>query len=243
MSEVLGLPPTMMPSAPDLRAEVRQVLKASSEPLTLSKIRAHLPAAHRGVALEELAEGLQQLVDANVLYKYPPYRSPQDRYWDRPLTVHAAVLIREALAEGPLAWSHLRRKLPSYAVTHDGRAVAEEVLKDLVERGELHRHPTPGSRTGERYGVTPPDPKEPLRRELPGLFQKLETSYGFSRAQLRVAAISLLQEEEWGPSDPATVPTPAPAAVETLVAEALPDSDPEATDNPSPQADEQVASA
>ena len=66
--------------AADLRAEVRR-LEVSSEPLTLSKIRSHLPAAHRSVSLEFLAESLQQLVDANVFYKYPPYRSQQDRYW------------------------------------------------------------------------------------------------------------------------------------------------------------------
>jgi hypothetical protein len=89
----------------------------------------------------------------------------------------------------------------------------------------LHKHPTPGSRTGERYALTPPDPKEPLRRELPVLFQKLESLYGFSRAQLRVASISLLQEEEWGPAEPAAPArvvakaAPPPAEVETPAAE------------------------
>src|SRR5262249_52146726 len=165
MTQVLGLPPAMAPSAADIRAEVRRVLEVSPEPLTLSKIRSHLPAAHRTVSLEFLAESLQQLVDANVFYKYPPYRSQQDRYWDRPLTVHAAQLIRDALAEGPLAWSQLRRKLPGYVLEHDGKPVAHEVLEDLVAQGKLHKHPTPGSRTGERFGLTPPDPKEPLRRE------------------------------------------------------------------------------
>jgi hypothetical protein len=203
MTEVLGLPPAMEPDAPDLTAEVRRVLEASPEPLTLSKIRSHLPAAQRGIGLDVLTEGLERLVDANVFYRYPAYRSQQNRYWDRPMTVHVAQLIRDALAEGPLPWSQLRRKLPGYALEPKDKPVADAVLKDLVEQGKLYKHPTPGSRTGERFGLTPPDPKEPLRRELPVLFEKLESLYGFSRAQLRVASISLLQEEEWGPVEPA----------------------------------------
>ena len=68
-------------------AAVRRVLQASPEPLTLSKIRAALPANFRAVSLEALAEVLQRQVAANVLVPYPKYRSPQDRYWDRPMRV------------------------------------------------------------------------------------------------------------------------------------------------------------
>lgn len=232
MTEVLGLPPAMTPSAPDLLTEVRRVLEVSPEPLTLSKIRSHLPTAHRSIPLETLTEGLERLVDANVFYRYPAYRSQQNRYWDRPMTVHAAQLIRDALAEGPLAWSQLRRKLPGYVLEPKDKPVADAVLKDLVEQGKLHKHPTPGSRTGERYGLKPPDPKEPLRRELPGLFAKLESAYGFSRAQLRVATISLLQEEEWGPAEP---PAPAPArAPAAAVAPPPPAVEPESEPEPEP---------
>src|SRR5262249_19085176 len=135
-----------------------------------------------------------------------------------PMPVHVAQLIRDALAEGPLAWSQLRRKLPGYALTHEGKSVAEMVLKDLVEQGKLYKHPVPGSRGGERYALTPPDPKDPLRQELPVLFQKLEQFYGFSRTQLREAAIELLHEEEWASTAPAPA-APAPAASVAAAAE------------------------
>jgi hypothetical protein len=176
---------------PDLAAEVRRVLEASSEPLTLSKIRAALPARLRSVTLEGLAEGLQRQVAAHALIQYPKYRSQQDRFWDRPMNVHIAYLLRQTLEEGPLPWSELRRKLPDYAKT-----TAEAVLDDQVQQGLLHRHPPTSSRSGPRFGVGRPEAREYLRGELSGVFSRLE-KLGFSRAQLREGAMELLQEEEW----------------------------------------------
>src|SRR5689334_8254011 len=100
----------------DVVAAVLRVLSASSEPLTVSKIRAKLPAPFRSASLEELTDTLQRQVAANVLIQYPKYRSQQDRFWDRPITVHLANLFREVLAEMPLGWAELRRKLPAYAL-------------------------------------------------------------------------------------------------------------------------------
>jgi hypothetical protein len=172
-------------------AAVQRVLAANTEPMTLSKLRARLPASHRQIGLEELASALHRQVAANVLYQYPKYRSPQDRFWDRPMPVHLAALLRETLEEKPLAWPQLRRKLPPYA-----QAQAETVLEQEVARGMLYRHPALSARGGDRFGVRPPDPKEFLRRELPAVFQRL-TELGFQPEQLRAAALELLHEEEW----------------------------------------------
>jgi hypothetical protein len=182
----------------DLVAEVRRVLAASLEPLTLSKIRAGLPSAYRSMSLEDLAESLRRQVAANVLIQYPKYRSQQDRFWDRPMAVHVATLLRETLEEGPLAWAELRRKLPIYAVSQ-----AEAVVQDLLAQGQLHRHPRLGNRGKERFGVTPPDPREYLRHELIALFTRME-GLGFTQAQLREGALELLHEEEWATPRPTT---------------------------------------
>jgi hypothetical protein len=203
MTQVVDQPPPQTPNEADLVAAALHVLAASPEPLTPSKIRAHLPAAFRGVGLEQLVEALRRRVDANVLYEYPPYRSQQHRYWDRPPAVHALALIRAALEEGPLTVSQLRRKLPDYA-----RGEAEEILTDQVGQGLLHQHPRAGSRSGERYGLHAPDPREPLRQEFVRLFDRLQRDYRFTRAQLRAAALELLHEEEWD-SSPATEPAAA----------------------------------
>jgi hypothetical protein len=112
------------------------------------------------------------------------------------MPVHVANLLRAALEEGPLAWPQLRRKLPDYAV-----AQAEVVLQEQVAQGRLHRHPPAGSRSGERYGVTPPDAREYLRRELPVLFRRIQ-QLGFTELRLREAAMAVLQEEEWGQPEP-----------------------------------------
>ena len=101
-------------------------------------------------------------------------------------------------------------------MTHEAQAGRRGGAEDLLEQGKLHRHPHRQPYLASATGPTPPDPKEPLRRELPGLFQKLESAYGFSRAQLRVAAIALLQDEEWGRwrgcSPRRSGPAPPPAA-------------------------------
>jgi hypothetical protein len=181
------------------------VLAASTEPLTLSKIRSRLPAPFRSLSLEELTEALQRQVAANVVVQYPKYRSQQDRYWDRSMQVHVAALLRETLEAGPLALAELRRKLPAYALAH-----TETVLQEQVNQGLLHRHPRSGKRGGDRYGVRPPDVKEYLQPELSQVFQRLE-NLGFSRTQIRAEALQLLHDEEWSPSPPAPPAEPAAA--------------------------------
>src|SRR5438477_11110364 len=59
----------------DLPTAVQHILAASSEPLTVSKIRAQLPSALRNIAPEELGEFLRRQAAANVLIPYPKYRS------------------------------------------------------------------------------------------------------------------------------------------------------------------------
>jgi hypothetical protein len=192
MSEVIEQESREAPAATDLWVGIQRVMGSSDEPLTVSKIRAALPGGNRRMDLDELSGLLRRHVEAGVLHQYPKYRSAQDRFWDRPMPVHVANLLREALTEGPLAWPQLRRKLPEYAVTQ-----AETALQEQIAQGRLFRHPPAGSRGGERYGVTPPDAREYLRRDLPALFSKLQ-ELGFSEPQLREAAMAVLQEEEWG---------------------------------------------
>jgi hypothetical protein len=197
MAEVLDQTLPQAPNEADLMTAIQRILADSAEPLTPSKIRSQLPASLRTITPEQLTEALRRRVDANVLYEYSPYRSQQHRYWDRPLPVHIVSLVSVVLEEGPLTWSQLRRKLPDYA-----RSRAEEILREQVERGALHEHPAAGSRSGVRYGLEAPNPREPLRQELVRLFDRLQRSWGFPRNRLRQAALELLHEEEWDAAPP-----------------------------------------
>jgi hypothetical protein len=208
MTQTTEHEPDQTAPSTDLVAEVRRVLQASPEPLTLSKIRSQLPSSLRGISLEALAEALRRQVAANVLIQYPKYRSQQDRFWDRPMSVHVAQLIRTALEEGPLGWSELRRKLPAYALGQ-----AEAVLQEQLTQGLLYRHPQTGPRGKERFGVEPPDPKDYLRPELTALFGRLGR-LGFSDAQLRAGAMELLHSEEWATARTAGPEHLPPAAAE-----------------------------
>jgi hypothetical protein len=202
MTQVTEHKPAETSVETDLVAAVHHVLQTSDEPMTISKIRAHLPASLRTHTPEELAEILQRQVAAKVLCQYPKYRSQQDRFWDRPMGVHVARLLAVALGSGPLPWSELRRKLPTYA-----QGQAESVLEQQVSQGLLYRHPRSG-RVGERFGAQPPDPKEYLRSELMNVFTRLE-QLGFRQTQLREGALELLHEEVWASAPTAAGQTPA----------------------------------
>ncbi len=203
MTQMMDQKAADTPPETDVAAAVIRVLAVSSGPLTVSKIRAKLPAPFRSASLEELTEALQRQVAANVLFQYPRYRSQQDRFWDRPMEAHLDNLFREALQEGPLGWVELRRKLPTYAV--DPLSRAEAVLTELIARGVLHRHPRTGKRGSDRFGLRPPDAKEYLQSELREVFCDLQ-QLGFTEAQLRAAALELLHDEEWSPTAPAAPP-------------------------------------
>ncbi len=110
------------------------------------------------------------------------------------MPVHVASLLRQALQEGPLALSELRRKLPAYARTH-----AESALTEQVAQGLLHRHPRAGGRGHDRIGLQPADPKEYLRPELARVFRNLER-FGFDQSRIRAGALELLHDEEWSPA-------------------------------------------
>jgi hypothetical protein len=203
MTDVIDQTAVATATETDLVAMIQQVLQGSEEPLTLSKLRAQLPVSLRSTSLEALEETLQRQVAANVLYHYPKYRSPQNRYWDRPMPIHLAYLLRTTLHEKPLSLSELRRKLPDYAKTD-----AETILDQEVSQGRLHRHPPQSSRSGPRFGARRPDPKDYLDVELSGVFKRLHP-LGFKQEELRAAALELLHDEEWAP---ATEPPAAEAA-------------------------------
>ena len=193
MTQVTDPQITETPSAADLVTAICQVLRDSPEPLTVSKIRSLLPAPFRHASPEELLETLRRQLAASVVQSYPKYRSQQERFWDRPMEVHVTSLVRAALADGPLSWSELRRKLPAYA-----QEKAEGILPDHIARGELHRHPRLG-RIGERIGIKPPDVRSYLGAELASVFERLR-ALGFSSSQLREGALDLLHNEEWAPA-------------------------------------------
>jgi hypothetical protein len=194
-SEVIDQSVAVVPPDTDVVTAIRTILETSPEPLTLSKIRTALPSSLRP-SPENLAEVLRRQVAANVFVQYPKYRSPQDRFWDRPMPVHLATLLNNVLGEKPLGMSEIRRKLPDYAKTQ-----AEFILEEQVAKGTLFRHPPLSSRTGPRFGVRSPLARDYLRPELAKVFQRLG-QLGFTQAQLREGAMELLNEEEWAEPRP-----------------------------------------
>lgn len=178
----------------DLVDAIRAVLRQAEEPLTIPKLRERLKDSARTIGIEELSDVLARQVAANVLVMCPKYRSSQDRYWDRPLREHAGVVLREALAVGPMSWTDLRKKFPKYL-----RHLAESVLNEELAKGAIHRHPPASPRMGPRYALLPPEVREYVSRELNGVLVRLGES-GFARHEVCEAIMQLLQENEWAES-------------------------------------------
>jgi hypothetical protein len=189
---MLTLLSDLVDGATDVVEAIRQVLRASEEPLTPARIHAALIARHWHVSLEAIADVLERQVAAQVLVLFPKYRSRQDRYWDRPLRVHVEQLLRKCLRDGPMTRACLRRRLPGYA-----RILADGAIDGLLVHGRIHQHPgSGGGRVGPRLGLHPPDPRAHVRPELAALFGRLQR-LGYRRAQLRDAVLSILHEEAW----------------------------------------------
>lgn len=195
----------------DLVGAIQRVLAESAEPLTVPKIKSHLPAALRGLNVEE---ALQRQVAANVLVQYPKYRSQHDRFWDRPMPQHVAWLVQEGLQDGPLPLSELRRKVPEYAL-----AQLDAVLQEQLTQGRLHRHPKLTARGGERFGVRTPEAKDYAGQELAAAFVRLK-ELGFSETQVRTGMLDLLHDQEWGPAS--ALPPPKPKREKKAKDEAAP---------------------
>jgi hypothetical protein len=175
----------------DLVGAIQEILKQSSEPLTVPKIRARLRCQYRAIRIEELAEVLQRQVAAHVLVICPKYRSGQDRYWDRPLREHAKVVLRRSLEDGAMPWSELRKKFPKYM-----RHLAESVLNEELAKRTIFRHPPASPRMGFRFALQAPDVGPHAARELEEALTRLEDR-GFTRADACEALMHLLQEHEW----------------------------------------------
>jgi hypothetical protein len=180
----------------DLVGAIHSILKQSSEPLTMPKIRARLRGVFQTIRLEDLTDVLQRQVAAQVLVMFPKYRSGQDRYWDRSLREHAKVVLRRALEESAMPWSELRKKFPKYM-----RHLAESVLNEELARRAIFRHPPTGPRMGIRFALRPPDIRPHAFKELEEALTRLEAR-GFSRPQAREAFMQLLQEAEWAEDVP-----------------------------------------
>ncbi len=175
----------------DLVGAIHEILKQSSEPLTVPKIRARLGGSFQKIRTAELAEILQRQVAAQVLVMCPKYRSGQNRYWDRSLREHAKVVLRRALEEGAMPWAELRKKFPKYM-----RHLAESVLNEELAKRTIFRHPPTSPRMGFRFALQTPDVRLHAAKELDEALARLE-AHGFTRIDAREAFMQLLQEHEW----------------------------------------------
>jgi hypothetical protein len=106
------------------------------------------------------------------------------------------VVLRGALADGPIPWSDLRKRVPKYM-----RHLAESVLNEELAKGAIHRHPPTSARAGFRYALAAADIRAFAMTELEAALARL-VERGFSLSDAREAFMHLLQEAEWSEDAP-----------------------------------------
>jgi ribosomal protein S25 len=137
-------------SSTELETLVRDVVAAEGRAVTVTEIRRGMPKALRPAA-KALTAVVAAMAEAKQLFRVGRRFSAEP---DR--TLHRRIV--EAVAGEALTATELAKKLRTPATR------VREVIRELVESGELHAYPK--QQRVIRYGAHPPTPVDLLRPEL-----------------------------------------------------------------------------
>jgi hypothetical protein len=132
---------THPPLSPEDRAELLDVIRNSSAPLTTAQLFRLLPAP-RKVSTAEVAPILEEFVASGALRRLPP-PTPRGKpsYWDRDVRAIARSAALDALrrVDGPITASDLAKRIAGPLKFKEGDLIP--VLDECVAAGSLHAFP------------------------------------------------------------------------------------------------------
>jgi hypothetical protein len=191
-------------AAPDQAAVEEVILRALSlqtQPMTISRLRATVPAPFRGKPAAFQA-CLETLVESRRVWLHPSGTSAQPLVWDRSPDAFAEAVICAAVTKEPLSLADIekktRTKLKGVSTT-DRRAVVDR----LLAQGRLFRWPRrPRVRT-DKLGLHPPEPQSYLAPALAAFNKALAqvaaafAEVGIDPRQTHAAALAAVQSQDW----------------------------------------------
>jgi hypothetical protein len=139
------------PLSPENRAELLDVVRNSSAPLTATQLFKLLPLPRR-VRTSEVGPILEEFVAAGALHRVPPPTAKgKPSYWDRDVRAIARTAALDFLhrANGPLTAADLAKRLDSPLKFKAGDLIP--VLDACVAAGTLHAFPPASAKGKPRY--------------------------------------------------------------------------------------------
>lgn len=164
-----------MSNGEQLAEAIKRILQQAPKPLNVERLRD--ARGELRVGEDDFRQALLRLLDRGEVHRWPPVRG-KECYWSRAFEEKAREGVLSALAGGPLTWAALqiaaRKFLPGCPKTPADQAL-KEARDALLAEGRIFRHPKTGRR-GERFGLTPADPRlylKEVRKAIRGVLDKL----------------------------------------------------------------------
>ena len=177
-------------STAEAAAEVLlNALAQAAQPLTAKQLRERLSGPFK-LPAERLAQLLDEAVAAGHAHRFAGKgKSPQPRYWTRDLEQFARTAILQTLAERPLTrsqlWTKLKVRLADFTETR-----RQELLRRLLQQGELQEWPAYVGTHTKLLGTRPPD----ARLYFEDACDKIAGKLKLSRAQALDAMKAILPQ-------------------------------------------------
>jgi len=191
-------------AAPDRAAVEEVILRALSlqaKPVTISRLRASVPAPFRGKPAAFQA-CLEPLVESRRVWLYPSGTPAPPLVWDRSPDVFAETVICAALSKQPLSLGDIEKKtrtqLKGLSPT-DRRAIIDR----LLAQGRLFRWPRKPRVRTDKLGLHPPEPQAYLAPALAALNKAIAqvaaafAEVGIHPSQTHAAALAAVQAQDW----------------------------------------------
>jgi hypothetical protein len=191
-------------AAPDRAAFEEVILTAlslQSQPITISRLRATVPAPFRAKPATFQA-CLDPLVESQRVWLHPSGTSAPPLVWDRSPDAFAEAVICAAVTKEPLSVGDIekktRSKLKGLSPT-DRRAIVDQ----LLARGRLFRWPRKPRVRTDKLGLHPPEPQAYLAPALAALNKAIAhvatafAEVGIHPSQTHAAALAAVQAQEW----------------------------------------------
>lgn len=143
---------------------VLAALALERQPVSISRLRSSVPSPFRG----KPASFKTHLESLAGIWFFPTGKPTQPLVWDRSPAVFAETVILAALSKKPLTISEIETKTRA-KLKYLSPAERRRIFDTLVSAKRIFRWPKKPGPKSEKFGVTPPDPREYLASALKAL--------------------------------------------------------------------------
>jgi hypothetical protein len=197
---------------------VLAALALQQQPVSISRLRSSLPSPFRG----KPASFKTRLENLAGISFFPTGKPTQPLVWDRSPAVFVETVILAALSKKPLTISEIETKTRA-KLKHLSPADRRRVFDSLLSTQRIFRWPKKPGTKSEKFGISPPDPRDYLASALKALSKAVAkvadvfAEVGIPPSKTHAAAMSAIQSMLSEGERKPLVNSASPAADETLL--------------------------